>query len=217
MTHQPPPDAADAETLPARLDGLYSIIAAEVQGLTEAQLDFRSDRWRWSEWSIRRQLGHMTSAIMGWLMGWWGSQLFPNGVPEQYQAIAALSPRDRMDYFAKGDITVLLGNIRQAVDMARELLARETAESLRSRRISVQLSANWASMAQAHATGVTQDAKDPALWHVTLEATFRHLYYEESTHLYNIQRLKRAQGLATQVQIPFEGYWALESWDRSEP
>ena len=53
--------------------------------------------------------------------------------------------------------------------------------------------------------------------HLTLEATFRHLYFEIITHLYNIQRLKRAQGLTTRVEIPYEGYWALPDWDRTEP
>jgi hypothetical protein len=51
---------------------------------------------------------------------------------------------------------------------------------------------------------------------MTLEGTFRHLYFEELTHLYNIQRLKRAQGLPTVVEIPRIGYWILEAWDRSE-
>jgi hypothetical protein len=52
---------------------------------------------------------------------------------------------------------------------------------------------------------------------MTLEATFRHMYFEEITHLYNIQRLKRAQGLPTVVEVPRVGYWILDEWDRSEP
>ena len=35
--------------------------------------------------------------------------------------------------------------------------------------------------------------------------------------MYNIHRLKRAQGLAATVEIPSEGYWVLPNWDRSEP
>jgi hypothetical protein len=45
----------------------------------------------------------------------------------------------------------------------------------------------------------------------------RHLYFEEVTHLYNVQRLKRAQGLPTVVVVPRVGYWVLDGWDRSEP
>jgi hypothetical protein len=52
---------------------------------------------------------------------------------------------------------------------------------------------------------------------MTIEAILRHIYFEETTHLYNIQRLKRAQGLCTTVAVPRVGYWALDGWDRSEP
>ncbi len=47
---------------------------------------------------------------------------------------------------------------------------------------------------------------DPTMPAMSLEATFRHMYFEETTHLYNIQRLKRAQGLATVVEVPRVGY-----------
>jgi hypothetical protein len=53
--------------------------------------------------------------------------------------------------------------------------------------------------------------------YITLEASFRHVYYECITHLYNLQRLKRAQGLEAAVELPLEGYWQLPDWDRSEP
>ena len=61
------------------------------------------------------------------------------------------------------------------------------------------------------------DLDDPSRGYISLEATFRHRYYEYLTHLYNIHRLKGAQGLEPKVEIPFEGYWALSDWDRSEP
>ncbi len=44
----------------------------------------------------------------------------------------------------------------------------------------------------------------------------RHIYFEEITHLFNIQRLKRAQGLPTSTELPRVGYWALDGWDVSE-
>ena len=49
-----------------------------------------------------------------------------------------------------------------------------------------------------------------------LEATMRHIYFEEVTHLFNVQRLKRAQGLQTVSDVPEVGYWTLDGWDRSE-
>jgi hypothetical protein len=43
--------------------------------------------------------------------------------------------------------------------------------------------------------------------------TGRHLYFEALTHLYNIQRLKRAQGLSALVALPRVGYYVLPGWD----
>ncbi|MGH9879333.1 MAG: hypothetical protein ACRD5H_17015, partial [Nitrososphaerales archaeon] len=69
---------------------------------------------------------------------------------------------------------------------------------------------------QAYTSGLTLDAESGKVV-MTIEATLRHIYFEETTHLYNIQRLKRAQGLVTIVEVPRVGYWVLDGWDRSEP
>src|ERR687891_1786592 len=61
---------------------LYQMIAGEVEGLTDQQLDFESDRWEWSKWSIRRNLSHMASGDFRWLVARWGEELFPEGPPE---------------------------------------------------------------------------------------------------------------------------------------
>ena len=71
-------------------------------------------------------------------------------------------------------------------------------------------------MLKAHPTGLTV-AGDPAKTAWTLEASIRHVYFEEVTHLYNIQRLKRAQGLQSVADLPRVGYWVVEGWDTSEP
>ena len=70
-------------------------------------------------------------------------------------------------------------------------------------------------MAKAHPSGDTQ-TDQPGTSLITLEWTMRHIYFEETTHLYNIQRLKRAQGLSTVVEVPEVGYWVIDGWDRSE-
>ena len=36
---------------------IYQMIATEIVGLSEEQLDFESDKWEWSKWSIRRNHG----------------------------------------------------------------------------------------------------------------------------------------------------------------
>ena len=58
---------------------MYAMVASEVEGLTDEQLDWESDRWEWSKWSIRRQVSHMPSFVKGWLLQRWGGQLFPGG------------------------------------------------------------------------------------------------------------------------------------------
>ena len=89
--------------------------------------------------------------------------------------------------------------------------------SLRSKEIESENNDLWQLFSQAHPRGIRPNSSDPSKFYMTLEATFRHRYFEHTTHLYNIQRLKGAQGLGPPVQIPFEGYWALPGWDRSEP
>ena len=42
------------------------------------------------------------------------------------------------------------------------------------------------------------------------------MYFELITHTFNIQRLKRAQGLETVVDLPWVGYYTLDGWDISE-
>ena len=60
-------------------ENLYDLISSEVVGLDDAQLDFTSKDWSWSEWSIRMQLSHMASLIPRWLVARWGHETFPNG------------------------------------------------------------------------------------------------------------------------------------------
>jgi len=85
-----------------------------------------------------------------------------------------------------------------------------------SKKIDRDATPQWEMMAKAHPHGVTSEGT-PAKGSMTLEATMRHIYFEEITHLYNIQRLKKAQGLRSNSVIPKVGYWTLEDWDKSEP
>ena len=218
MAQQQLSDDAPATALfPQYESELYQMIADEIEGLTDEQLDFESDRWEWSRWSIRRNLSHMASGDVRWLVGRWGDQLFPEGSPDIDDLEGILnSPYDRrLDetrYWAVEDI---VRKLREGIDLSRSILSRETVASLQAKELPNPRSGLWAS--KAHPRGVRPDPDHPDQVLISLEATFRHRYYEYLTHLYNIQRLKRAQGLEARVQVPFEGYWALPDWDRSEP
>ena len=130
-------DAPATDLFPQFGDQLYEMISSEVHGLTDEQLDFETDRWEWSKWSIRRNLSHMASGDMRWLWLRWGTELFPGGLPAGLDIDAIIeSPNDRrLDesrYWALDDI---LGVLRQGLDFARSVLSGETVASMRSREI----------------------------------------------------------------------------------
>ena len=211
-------DAPGTALFPQFESDLYGMVTAEVSGLTDQQLDWESDRWEWSKWSIRRQVSHMPSFVSHWLLLSWGEQLFPRGASElgelaDYSRSSTGSWLDEEMYKA---FPTLLKKVDHSMQLAWHVLSRETVRSLRQKEIPRRVVGSMLELALAHETGVRWDDNDAELYHITLEATFRHLYWETTTHLYNVQRLKRAQGLGATVDIPSEGYWALPDWDRSE-
>ena len=213
-------DAPAARLFPQFGPKLYDMLDSEVKGLTDQQLDWKSDRWDWSTWSIRLQVSHMVSFIRSWLLQRWGDQLFPQGTA--HLGNLADFPRSSsgpfLDESRFWQIEDLLGQIDGSMKLAQHVLSSETVGSLRLKAVSVPgTSEFWRAAAPAHSVGFEPDPKDPELIRLTLETTFRHMYYEYITHMYNIQRLKRAQGISTTAQVPSEGYWVLSDWDRSEP
>ena len=213
-THDIPDDAPASQLFP-EFEGLYDLIAREVDGLTDEQLDFTSDRWGWSEWSIRMQLSHMASLLYRWLLLRWVDALFPDGHDVADVRGLADSPSDRrLDDEVYGDYGVIMGKLEEGIALTRSVLAERDVRFLRRNSIPYGVGGQWELMAKAHPRGITQHADGGG--RLTLEATLRHMYFEEITHLYNIQRIKRAQGLTAVVDVPRVGYWALDEWDRSE-
>ena len=113
------------------------------------------------------------------------------------------------------DLPIILDKLREGIDLARRVLAERDVGFLRAHSLTQDLSDNWALMLRAHPSGVrATDA--PNRMEMLLEGSFRHIYFEEITHLFNIQRLKRAQGLEAASALPRVGYWTLDGWDVSE-
>jgi len=217
MTQQIVPDDAQGSVLFPEYATLYDLVAREVEGLTDEQLDFSSNRWAWAEWSIRRQLSHMAFAMYMWLLVRWGDVLFPEGDHgvDDVQGLTASGFDRCLDEHRYWEVSIILPRLREAIELAEKVLAQRNVGVLRNQTLLINASDAWRLMIQAHPHGVTSaDAPDKQV--MTLEATFRHLYFEELTHLFNIQRLKRAQGLPTVVEVPRVGYWVLEAWDQSE-
>ena len=213
ITENPPGSALFPE-----YDTVYDLIASEVEGLSGEQLDFISDQWGWSEWSIRTQLSHMSSLIYRWLILRWGDTLFPDGDHgvEDIEGLASSEFDRRMDETRYWELLVIMKRLKDGFDLAQRVLAERSVEFLRSHNYLQIQSPQWHLMIKAHPTGVTQ-AADKTKGIITVEATIRHIYFEEITHFYNIQRLKRAQGLPTEANVPRVGYWILDGWDTSEP
>ena len=211
------PDHAPGSALFPEFAALYNLIANEVSGLSDARLDWTSADYGWAEWSIRAQLSHMASLIYRWLIIRWGDTLFPDGDHgvEDVEGLGA-SPFDRrMDDTKYRDLPVILDKLREGIDLARRVLAERDVEFLRAHSLTQDLSGGWALMLRAHPSGV-RATDTPNRVEMLLEGTFRHIYFEEVTHLFNIQRLKRAQGLEAASDLPEVGYWTLDGWDVSE-
>ena len=196
---------------------LYDLITPEVEGLSDEQLDFESDRWEWSKWSIRIQLSHMAALTYRWLAVRWGETLFPDGEHgvEDLSVIADAADRG-LDSSRRLEVGDIMTRLEEGINLAQRVLDGRSVGFLRGHTLFREGQASSGSQItmKAHRSGVTQTAGG-SVW--TLEATVRHVYYEEITHLYNIQRLKRAQGLPTVVEVPRVGYWVVEGWDTSEP
>lgn len=214
-----PNDDGAAAALFPEFDTLYELIEAEVAELTEAQLDWTSDEYGWAEWSIRVQLSHMASLIYRWLLIRWGDVTFPDGEHgvEDVEGLGA-SPFDRrLDDTKYYDLPVILEKLDEGIELARSVLSKRDLAFMRSHDVTMQLNGMWDVMIHAFPenAGVSLDLESNEVT-MLLEGTMRHIYFEEITHLFNIQRLKRAQGLETVSELPRVGYWTVEGWDVSE-
>ena len=129
--------------------------------------------------------------------------------------MAAL-PHRYLDETRWRSIPEVLEKLEQALELVRDILTRETVASVRQKTMSQPADSFYAMIAHRYPGTLYPDPDRPGLWRTTLEGNFRHSEAEMATHFYNVQRLKRAQGLRTVVTLPFLGYWTLPDWDRSE-
>ena len=195
-----------------------AMVAEEFEGLTDSQLDWTSPNWGWSGWSIRNNISHVASHLFRWYILRWGDQIFPEGIPyrDEVDYLAAL-PHRQLDREQWWEIEVILGKLHEAIEMVRGILSRETAESLRQKTIEMEGPGFYGPIAHRYPGTLLPHPTNPKLRIFTLEGCFHHSEGELVTHLYNCQRLKRAQGLTARVDLPKIGYWTLPDWDTSEP
>ena len=152
MTNQTITDDSPASTLFPEFSTLYDLIALEVKGLTDQQLDWTSSDYDWAEWSIRNQVSHMASLIYRWLILRWGDRLFPNadhGVSD-VQGISA-SPNDRrMDDSKYYDLSVILEKLNEGIRLIKRVLDERNVRFLRAHTVTVDSRSQWTLMLKAH-------------------------------------------------------------------
>ena len=121
MSTQNIPDDALGNALFPEYMTLYDLISQEVEGLTDEQLDWTSDNWGWSEWSIRRQVSHMGSLLYRWLINRWGDVLFPDGDHgiDDVEGIANSNVDRAMDDERYHDLSAILEKLKQGIDLVQ--------------------------------------------------------------------------------------------------
>ncbi len=195
---------------------LDSMVRGEIAGLDDAALDWTNDAFGWAGWSIRQQTSHMASVVYRWLLVRWRDQLFADGIPiseERLGHVNSTRHDRRLDEDVFYTPEQILGAMEEAMQIAQSVLRRVTVHEGRKMLVTRAPSPQWAMMTQAHPHGVTVTPDGGTL---TLEATFRHMYFEYMTHMFNVQRIKRAQGLPAIVRLPADGYHTIDGWDVSE-
>lgn len=193
---------------------LDSMVRGEITRLDNHAFDWTSDEFGWAGWSIRQQTSHLASVVYRWLLVRWRDQLFPDGIPIGDGELALLNSPEydrRLNDNAYRTADQILAAMSGAMDLARSVLNRTTVEQGQALLVSRAPTPQWPLMVKAHPYGVTVDEEGGGT--MALEATFRHIYFEFLTHLYNIQRIKNALGERVVVRLPNEGYHTVRGWD----
>ena len=208
------------QSLVPRYHAIEELIRREVADFSDDQLDWQSEQWGWSKWSIRRNLSHIANTLFKTIMLQMRDQIWPAGdaphIPDLQHIVPSPGARhlDEMTFHEAEDILRVVG---EGIALVQSLLERETDESLRLKKISGPAGPYLPMLAETGTAGIKLLPGDPQTVELTLAGVILTIYYEAITHLYNIQRLKRAQGLTATSSLPQEGFWVLPGWDRSEP
>lgn len=193
---------------------LDTMVRGELTDLDDATLDWTSSEFGWAGWSIRTQASHLASLVYRWLLVRWGDQLFAGGLPVSEDELAALNSErydrrlDEERYWEPEQILTAMGG---AMELAQSVLRRISVAEGKTLVVSRTPTPQWQLMTKAHPHGVT--LTDDGGGTMTLEATFRHIYFEYLTHMHNMQRIKRELGKTVVVKLPNEGYHTVDGWE----
>ena len=197
-----------------------SLVRAEVSELDDSILDWTSDHWGWSGWSIRQQTSHMASIPVRWLIGKWADQLFSDKLPMSPTRYAIFNSKQhdrRLDDQAFWGIEEILNALDEAISISKRVLINTTIQKARTMVVHRAPSDQWNLMRTVHPDGISPDSTTGAMIRMDLVATFRHIQNEFYTHIFNIQREKIALGIEPIVKLPDAGYHKVIGWDSKIP
>jgi hypothetical protein len=220
MSQKTSPNSPQLRTLFPDYWRIDSLVRAEVRELTDAVLDWSSELWSWSEWSIRQQTSHMASVPLRWLIGMWGDQLYGDDLPltaERYADLTSTEFDRRLNDRLFWNMDDILGGMDEELDVCRKVLIDTSVERARAITVQRRVHAQWELMRTVHLDGVSLNAETGEWSEMDLVATFRHIQNEFYTHLFNIQRAKIALGIEPIVKLPDAGYHKATGWDSELP
>ena len=197
-----------------------SLVRAEVSELDDSILDWTSDHWGWSSWSIRQQTSHMASIPVRWLIGKWADQLFSDKLPMSPTRYAIFNSKQhdrRLDDQVFWHIEEILSALDEAISISKHVLINTTIQKARTMVVYRAPSDQWNLMRTVHPDGIFPDPTTGAMICKDLVATFRHIQNEFYTHIFNIQRAKIALGIEPIVKLPDAGYHKAIGWDSKMP
>ncbi len=200
---------------------LRTMFHQEVEGLSDAQLDWEDHAEEWSRWSIRRQISHVALAYFFWWVKMWGKTLWPDAPPADPIDFAKAAPNvydRRLDEEKYWSLEDLLPKFDEAIGFAERAAQGKGAEEMETLSITrlfrpdllmgdteVPVYRFWMHVSTFHDEGIVQDPEEETRFTFTLGGMLLQMYWEALVHLRTIQRLKRKQGLAPRVEIPREG------------
>ncbi len=204
---------------------LITWVKAEVEGLTEAQLDFddrHPDReWMW--WSIRRQVSHMAWDSLVFPHRRCADLLWPDGndpqpVVWEHHHLGPAMKYDRMlDEDLYWRLPDLLEKLELGITWLDRVVTEQSIETLRATVASVRGTHFWRYVIQTLPRGAVVDPEREDFIRYDLEGSLWMVFYENLAHIRTIQRLKRYQNLPLAVELPRVGYLRLpEYWGETD-
>ena len=114
---------------------LRTMFHQEVEGLTDAQLDWEDASAEWSRWSIRRQISHVALAYFFWWVKMWGKTLWPENPPEDPVDFTKAAPNQydrRLDEEKYWKLDDLLPKFDEALAFAERAADGKSADELKA-------------------------------------------------------------------------------------